>query len=704
MMNNTMSLCITYSARSGNQVRNRAYRIADYSNGRFWPINPMDFSDRIETYCPRWIKEKIGYEADLNHARVNSWNVEERHGIDGLYYTTYSFAEDVNFYEVVFSLEACNCNTSKIQQALCDGFEMPDGVSNELLIVVGKRNSAYVAFSASKTDFSCVDGKYCFVDEVTDMVHAKHYFEMYTIPMQDVFDTKMLGNFFLDDGRIAKPRAFYCFNKLPESFEKLQTVSLHQYVPVFVNRYLRNTTNRTGFTKTTIQKFVAEMRNALSAQSELEEFLLNTGYSLSTVVEALPTFENAINTYLTSLDDIDTIIESQVANHPILSQKYLKAGKEAWIKTADDERERINKETVAASKELDERKKELLYVEDAMENANKAVAAAYAEVDRLVKQKAQIEDDIAAEISSVDARIGTIVANHYLLKNLNNTGIKSKTECQMLPKTVEHSEENDFVLSGVSVSDKYASTHMALSKSLKALGFTSSTNELAHLLLSATEIFDALIVPGYCARQIATALNAVLYGSGVRCISIVSGSVNYTELRDSLDGIGTGIVLVENLLDSCNEAAVFALIKDFPNVFFVFSIESDDTLSLISSGIWNYALYVDSDLTYTGKSTPGSVNARQTDPEIIKAEIAECDPYNDYEVEHALLQLSTFARRRHLTLIAFLASHNVSIPDDSCLSASYSKLLAKKNRTAAIMASDEKKLVIPESIINTYLA
>ena len=121
----------------------------------------------------------------------------------------------------------------------------------------------------------------------------------------------------------------------------------------------------------------------------------------------------------------------------------------------------------------------------------------------------------------------------------------------------------------------------ALEANLRIVGMDAQQRMvLSNIFVASNTVYRSLIVSGEYARVIADAFAYSIDGNSATRITITNTTVNYKEVYNAVKRAPGKVILVENVLDTCNELIYVSLNKDFQNKLFVFNIENEETLSM----------------------------------------------------------------------------------------------------------------------------
>lgn len=595
-MNHRISLCITYIYHDSKGPRPSVYRIADYEDGEYIPINPQSFTDDKLEFSPRYLRTRPGDELPLYVPSLKEWKgIAKYEDPDRM--TTESFPyvhSDV--LEVVLLPSVLDSDPIVLQNKLHAGFTLPEGLCDTFLLVLDQDETTYTVAKCRKKMLK-QSGALCFFDDnISDMLHATHYLETFIIGKEDVFDTSHFPTFYREDHSAAPVRYFYKFDYLPENDGLFYLHEMSEYIPFFVARFLKKEAKKYELTKAQLQKVSAAIEEAAASDEALKAFFAVTGYDVDDVKNALPQFQETVMQSLLGYDEIDSVITTFFETDEHARERLLKIAKEVWLMNADDDRTEVEEELAYVRKEIETANKELDKLVELVnkEKAHRALIAE--EINVLAKQKTEIERTAEDAVKNLESSISTHLSSYAFLKHFGIGGEVSRKKSQ---EDFAYSYPKDEADAACRHTNEISKASAVLQANLKKAGMdTYFANATAGQIHSAKARINAYIISGTHARGFANAISNSVDGCDATIITITGSNPDYSSIQTTIDNAPGRVVLIENLLDFCNEVLFATLCRNNKSKTLIYGVDDESGLAILSKAIWNYAWYINADLAF----------------------------------------------------------------------------------------------------------
>ena len=658
-MKNGTALCIPYFYYTSPQTTRKSYyRIADLEEGKYIPVKTAEFSDDPDNFSPRFIRVLQADESPAYVPCLNSWTLV--HTTYDRWSTESTPSYDFPFYELVLPEELTGGSERDKMQALRTGITLPEGASEHLLLALYVEEDSYYTVYCRKSYFKELNGKYYLHSDLNNMRLVRHSLNVFDIPAEDVFDTTSYPYLYKEDGSRAPIRRFYAYTELPEQDGRFDLYTLDEYVPFFLARYIRGSA-QSGFTKSQVRDICKIAQQAFEDKEAVASFFSFTGYSEDEVCRRLGESAKTIVAYLQEHDQMDSVIEGILRDSDSLTEAYTLAGKNLWLREQDQDREAAEANLDALQRKVREQdlilevqdrqigecNAKLVNLENEISKAKaleehwkthlEAVKEEYARAEELEREAyekrylalQQEEEEAKAAFAQVTEGLKTNLMD-YIAKGVAYQGLlgpatasasantpstapttAAPTLAAATPATFTFEQGERNHAAAWYECDNYSKATKALKHNLMASGMGNHpATVLPYILLECNRLCHSLIIPGYAARNIAEAISMAMDATRPAKASCLDHDIDYPALCDALREYDGKVVLVENLLDLCNDVLLASLNKDFPEKLFIFSVESDDVLAMLPKGIWNYCIYVDMDVE-KGEYKPEAMKASQ---------------------------------------------------------------------------------------------
>lgn len=659
-MKQGISLCITYTFRvTGAAPVKKLYRIAEYKDGCFEKVDTTELSDLSEQFNPKFLRCYSGEELTYYHPVVYRWQEVAKKGtLDKS--TTESFPNNkIKVFEIIIVPELIVKDDDQLISALRQGISFPEGVADNILITFDQGDKFYHAVYCNKSYFKCVDGKYYIEGKIKDILHMKHSLDVYRIEKDNIIDTSNFGYFYTLEGTRAVTRYFYKHDELPEPEldKKLYLYRFEEYLPVYLEKYFKKYAKESGLTKNNRQIAMNIVREALNNELEMKQIFSVSGYELSDFEERLPYYEDEILEFLNGSGFLDNIITRiLVENDEIRDALYSHAKKE-WLEQADQEREQ-------AESLLEEYEKKKSVVLKKKEELESLCLQLEEKCKQLSEQYSNTEVAVNTTINEFEKHIGEYLADSVVYKMLNQSKVSRIAEEQDTGIMLMY-PDYDKGIEKKTVSD-VSKACKVLEFNLKIIGMSSQYSMiLSNIFIASNTVYKSLIVSGEYARVIADAFAYSIDGSAATRITLTNTTVNYKEVHNAVKNASGKVILVENVLDTCNELTYVSLNKDFQNKLLVFNIENETTFSILSKSIWNYGLLINTDTSILHSNVNQPFKAFITEKTLVLRDV-ETDISNYQNIMNMLekFELPIIARRNFVKTMAYFIENRKIDPEE----------------------------------------
>lgn len=588
-MDNRYSLCISYP-NCKDTKKYITFRIADlYENEFIKATYPTQYeSQKLEDYHPK----HIGFK----HHELSGIDVQVREWWIDSYPRTASKINDTPFYEVIFleELDLYKINDSKvIQNILNNGFVIPEGISDNLLLVIDSIEDEYIVLECNKRNFQNINSMYKLPANTADMIHTQHYFKMNAIKKSDVLDTADL-NISVSSMEKAKIRFFYRFTCLPSTKEKFYLKDISEYLPLFLNKYIKQQKAVLGYSNCEIKGILNLIQQALSDQIAIKEFFHITGYDHHDILQSLEYYQKDLIHYLTKNQDIDVAIESYLYHSEEVYTKCLEIVKSIWLSKKSLERDNLNIAIDAAKTQVSQLHTETLSLLRKKQDLSLQIDTVEANLEILLKKKQQFEIEIAQKLKDFEGDIVKQISTSALFKTLNLTSSYKNAASKVSSNIVVHNAQSPNLLTAPDIVDNLEMLLEDLSDNFQAIGIQSEYSfEVAQALIAALYTHMGIVVPAYFARDFANATSAVIEASSSQVISLPSGYNDLLELTNLIKQSNSKVILIENALDSLTENLCISLVRSCTDKLLLFALNDSENITILNRGLWNFLRYFD---------------------------------------------------------------------------------------------------------------
>lgn len=595
-MSHTTSLCITYIYHDIKGPRLSVYRIADYEEGEFFPLDPQTFTDDISNFNPRYLRTRSGEEGPLYVPTLKEWRgVVKYEDVDRMTTESYPYSY-CNVLELVILPELIDQDPIVLQKKIRTGFSLPIGLCDTFLLALDQNDTTYTVAKCRKSMLKQNGEHFCFDDNINDMLHATHFLETFIIEKQDIFDTSSFSSFYMEDRSPAPIRTFYKYDYLPERDGLFYLHEISEYLIFFVSRFLKKESKKYELSKSQLQKVATAIEEAAASEKAIKDFFTVTGYTVDEVKEILPTFQKSIMQTLLGYDEIDSIIASFLETDAAARERMIFVAKQNWLASADDDRKKAEDELSFLRGELATANQELEKLISLCKTEDDRKLAILEEIDRLEQQKSDIEQATLDAVKHLDDSIGNHLATYSVLKHF---GIGANNSCATTDSGFTYSYPHNQDDPSCKQTNELSKATAVLQSNLKKAGMnTYYANIVAAQTHNAQTRVNAYIISGFFARNFAHAMSNSLDGTDATSVAVTDAQPHYSVLCNIINAAPGRVVLIEHLLDYCNEVVLAALCRDYKNKTIIFSIDDESGLSALSKSIWNYAWYVNADVAF----------------------------------------------------------------------------------------------------------
>lgn len=697
-MEQGISLCITYAFKDDkdDKPKKSLYRIADYEHECFYEVDTTKLSDSTDKFYPKYLRCLPQEELPYYQPVVYEWKAKPtKNGLAGKS-TTESFPNNhIKVFEIIIDAELIAKDIEQKSLALRRGISFPEGVADNILIAIEQECEFYHAVYCNKSDFKCINGKYYIKNNIEDILHTKHSLDVYCFNEDDIINTSNFWYFRDEKNKRVETRYFYKFPVLPpEPDRKLALYSCEEYLPLYLKKYLKKYAEESGLTKTNIKKTVTIVREALSNELEMKEFFSDFGYNLSDFEERLPYYEDEIVEFLNGSGFLDNIITRILVENDEIKGKLYSCAKKEWLEQADQEREQAE----LLLKEYEKKNSVVLKKKEELESMCLQLEEQY---KQLSEQYSNTEVAMNTTINEFEKHIGEYLADSVVYKMFNQSKVSRIAEEQdtgimlMYPDCDKGIEKK--TVSDVSKACK------VLEFNLKIIGMSSQYSMiLSNIFIASNTVYKSLIVSGEYARVIADAFAYSIDGSAATRITLTNTTVNYKEVHNAVKNAPGKVILVENVLDTCNELTYVSLNKDFQNKLLVFNIENETTFSILSKSLWNYGLLINTDTSILHSNVNQAFKAFITEKTLVLRDV-ETDISNYQDIMNTLekFELPIIARRNFVKTMAYLIENKI-IGTEEYIDSVIAKYCEFYKKTIEIEVLEEIQSTLNENIKEIY--
>ena len=637
-MNQGTSLCLPYHYTHSNGIESTTlYRIADYVDGKYIPVNANELSDNSESFSPKFIQYNPADSFNLYEPVLRTWKIKSQGEKTG----TLSDPEDnLGVHELLINSNNFSKENYATVDKLKSGIAIPDHIVNDFLLVVEQLADSYRTILCSKRQFVKNGNLYSFDAKEGNMLHMIHSLPVYIINKRDVFDTRELRYIHDGNGYVYPPRTFYAYTKLPVQDGLLYLYTFEDYLPYYLRDYIKKNNKQYDFKKNDIKSIVAAVKDALDNQKSAADFYKESGFTPEEVETKLLENKDNIIAYLEKEAFLSDTVTKILVSDEKLRENYISAAKELWMKDSDAERE-------AKQAQIDALNKDIASLDKKKTKYQSDIATLQAEIGTLRSQEEQVVSNIESLVNDFDSRISEQVTNSVVYKKLFNSSEESRNVSGLFVDNDRLSEGTAAI--SITNPDQLA---MVLEHNLISIGMNAAfANIIGNLHAHFTPVYNSIVISGLYARNYADAFAFSYEGHKAARITIAALPINYNEIKNSIDKTESKVIVIENLLDACNETGFYSLCKDYKDKIFVFSFEDTETISLLNKNIWTYALLINADLVFDKLIDNPSYRSTRVDGTFTTIESADSE---STEVNEVLLKLGlpVSARTRISRIIA----------------------------------------------------
>lgn len=693
-----ISLCIPYRYQKPNgTVRLNIYRIADYEDGHYYPADPSLMSEVTEYYSPKFIRYRPGEQFMYYSPIIRRWNtIPKNDEYDKS--TTESYAHHaVKFYEIVINPDYMGPDNDYTISCLREGITLPAGVSDTFLLAIDQDNQCYRTILCKKSFFKQIDNKYYIDGKLDDLLHAHHSLEVYYIDKDDVFDTSGFNYFFTETGEKAEIRSFYSYDELPEQDGELYLYRFDEYLPIYITKYLKAHAKDLELTKSTIQVATAAIKEALSNKRELEEFYAMAGYQPEHYEKMLPKYETTIIQHIDGTGFLNDLVTKVLVNSESLRSKYMDTAKKIWLANADADR-------TAAEARLAQLNTECQRVEARMSESEQRKTELEDQFKTLQTQYTDISAAMSTSLMDFDRRVGEHIIHSKILNHIMSVDGSKKNTADSATSTIIVSHAHEVAAQNAYRPSDVSKAMKMLERNLQAVGIESSYSAvLSNTFLALQPHYHSIIVSGMFARSIADAFSFSIDGHRAPRITVTTPNANYSEIINAIEAASGQVILIENLLDTCNEIIYSTLCKDFHDKILIFSVEDDSNICVLSKHIWTYGLFLNTDL-FAMKYRSGQSFKPAVLPEgLVRMETTyTTDGYSDLMLTLSKFGLPVNAQKSFARTIAFLTDSCENVHPDKYIDAILGKFCQLYGGEMDSDVLDEIVENLPDSIKEMY--
>ena len=504
------------------------YRIGDIENGVI--------SQAYYENGPITIGNRKGEEKIVESIQVRAWKPREDDERKND-----SILIDVPVYEVIFLddyVEHGELDEGAIRSALYNGIDIPEGLSEDFLIVLSGDDQLRTAIVCNCRDFIREGNRLYLREDCSDLLHIKPCFDLIKIASDELISTEPLyervSTFYADENRY-----FFAYLDIEDlKVGVLRAYPIEKYASNYVRSFLSRKKKELEITKKDINA-IANAFDDLVKERSLLEYFSTTGYPIKDVEATIKANTSIMVAELMGMDDKSLFVRDVLKQDFGFYTECLSTVRDEWLKTADGDRERIEEELHS----LNNRKSEIESICAGLEEKRAGLAADIDESEKAYKALAErerlIEEGLEQKLNSFKSDVVEIAFTQaFASQTVTGGGIEEEAF------SVDNNPSTDN-----EIDDLYEIAEV-LSDNLVIGGVKESyANDCALYLLASIMLERGIILPATISRHIADALSYSIDACNAATV-ICPNNYGLKSLVAAISKLKGRVVLVKNCIDS----------------------------------------------------------------------------------------------------------------------------------------------------------
>lgn len=536
-MNQYDALCIV--KKRDEQSEPTLYRIGDISNGMI----SQAYYDRD---MPLTIGNKKWEEKKVDSIQVRRWKPREEDERKND-----SVRIELPIFEVIFAQELAGIekgDEESIREVLYKGIKVPKGIDNDFIIAIPSSKYKKTAIVCNKKDFQ-VSGDMIYIrKDCSDLLHITPCFNIISFNDDELVSTELLSER-VSDFRDDEIRYFFIYTEVNELTEGvLRTYSIDNYSRNYIRAYLNRKKKELEITKKDISLFI-DIFDEIAQEKNLEEYFNSTGYTVDEVKNNIKTKTAIIIEEFEGLDDRSVFVNDALQNDEDFYNSCLATVKEAWLKSADEDRKNAEKDLQILNEQKRMLEEECQGLKSDRETINDDVMKANDSLSTIIKKQQEVEKEIDNKLQSFKENVVEIAFSQALSSSITTKANSNSNSFIRINQPLCENQIDDLYDLSMALSDNYANGGMP-----EAFSYECALYTIAAIIAE-----RVMVVPATISINYANAVSNTLDGCDASIYICSNCFDDVNALVTEIVNMPSRVILIKNCIDLLNSSFIDAL-------------------------------------------------------------------------------------------------------------------------------------------------
>lgn len=567
------SLCQT--TQNLNTGRLFLYRVADKIDNQLYEDRPSELLDH-EFSEERRNNNLRADPVQYKNNELGIWEWDDS-AIDRAKKTS------ILFYELSYSEELLLEDEKSVVLKLKEGIVLSEYNRQKILIKIRETEDEYVVVCMDNNMLKPFNGIYRISEEVETI-------KVYNIKKTSFLSTEKVQVYSEDGIRLPPRFVLKDLDIMHHDFFEIQLKSKAEIISLFIKKQLK----LNEITKREKRERKDYFLETLNNYDEIKRFFDEKNLDSRGLNNKIQEFKVRIEEVLTEGNLYDNFCETMIEALPQVTKKFEIAVEENWIKNHQLQREKAQQEMDALRTEtnrLNVQYDELKIQIESMQSKEEYIQSS---INNLMAIHEGLKVSLEQKISSVKSNISDFFAEATLYQSILGFG-SSKLSNLIIEDRYMQSSNHIILTPTTSIEgeieeiDSCNDLIFLLEQNLEVAGvikgYKSSVSEYIIASISQTK---SLCLVGYCAREVAMAISATIYGVTPDILTIHKTNEDIASINVKITESHSQVVLIENGVGYLDEQICIQLIKVHVNKRIIFSMEFAEQLNFIPKSMLNY--------------------------------------------------------------------------------------------------------------------
>ena len=536
-MNQYDALCIV--KRRDELSEPTLYRIGDISDGKLYQA----YYDRD---MPLTIGNKKWEEKEVDSIQVRRWKPREEDERKND-----SVKIEFRVFEIIFAQELTGIkmgDEKSIREVLYKGIKVPNGLNSDFIIAIPSNNYKKSAIVCNKKDFQFSGDMIYIREDCSDILHITPCFNIISFNDDELISTELLSER-VSDFRDDETRYFFFRTEVDELTEGLlRNYSIDNYSSNYIRAYLNRKKKELSITKKDISLFI-DLFDEIAQERNLEDYFSITGYTVDEVKNNIKAKADIIVEEFEGLGDISVFVDATLRNDEDFYYSCLETAKDAWLKSADEEKKKAEKDIQKLNEQKRTLEEECQRLKSDRETINADIVKGNDSLSAVIRKQQNVEQEIDDKLQSFKESVVEIAFSQALSTSITTkTSNNSKSFIRINQPICENQIDDLYDLS-MALSDNFGNGGMP-----EAFSFECALYTIAAIISG-----RVMVIPATISINFANALSNTLDGCDASLYICSNCLDDVNSLISEIVNVPSRVVLIKNCIDLLNSSFIDAL-------------------------------------------------------------------------------------------------------------------------------------------------